>query len=174
MIVRNHLSHLTADTEHAARILIARLRNKGLSPHLQETYRTPERQRELWNTSQNLVKEGKAPLTKTLHSWHETGRAIDFYISPADMQSILFFLDTARNIGFETMQDPDEVRAELARGERPNLWDWHHVEWRAGRTWPQAFAEYSELKRGTQTSGLGTIIGAGLAIGTIGSMLRNE
>lgn len=132
MIIYNDLAHLTDDTQNAVRSFIALLKDHGLKVSVGETYRTPKRQSELFAKSQRLIAEGKSPVTKTLHSWHTTGRAADIDIIPATTDNIKFFLDTAQSLGFNT-NSPD--------------WDWHHVEFRAGRTFTSAANEYAELER---------------------------
>lgn len=66
------LAMLTPDTQAFARKLIGELAARGIQSSLRETYRTPERQKELWE-------EG----TRTSRSepgWHSFGRAFHLLI----------------------------------------------------------------------------------------------
>lgn len=174
MVVYNHLDYLTDDTQGAAKKLWNKLDAKGLHPHIDETYRSEERQNKIWQVSQSLVAAGQAPLTKTQHGWHPTGRAIDWSISPATLDNIIFFLQSAQDIGFRTLHDPAQVQADRAAGKTPDLWDWHHVEYRNNRTWKQAIAEYHELAAGRKvaTVNFGSVVGSLLSLGAISSALK--
>lgn len=180
MIKYTDLKYLTEDTQKAVWSLIQILDAKGLHPTLGETYRTPERQEQLFKKSLELVNEGKPPVTKTDHSWHETGRAVDLDIHPLDsgsgvtMDNVDFFISQAQALGFKTMVDPDVIAADEARGiTYPKYWDWHHLEYRAGRNWDQARAEYQQLQKApTDISPALNLAGVIGAFGTY-SMLHN-
>ena len=177
MVVFTKTDYLTSDTAHAAEGMMAALNAKGLHPKILETYRSPQRQKSLYDRSQKLVASGHAPVTKTNQSWHETGRAIDWQISPSDINSIIAFLTIAQTFGFHTMADPVDIENAISAGTLTDgmLWDWHHVEFRNNRKWPQAFAEYQEyLRRGVGSAGVGTVLGGILTAGTLVTMASQD
>lgn len=172
-VIHNRLDSLTPDTRAAAIALMNGMKSKGYDIRPGETYREPARQARLYALSESLVSQGKAPITKTRKSWHETGRAVDFSIHPFAVPDILVFLDLARSLGFRTIADPDKVRAALDAGDSAAasaaLWDAHHVEFRAGRTWEQAANEYTQLQKApeTPTANLAEIASAVIGTGAI-------
>jgi len=173
MVVYNDLKHLTDDTARAVGEFVARLKNHGLTVKVGETYRTPERQEWLYRESQRLIAAGKSPLTKTLHSWHTTGRAADIDIAPATMEHIEFYIDTARELGFRTMVSPVKIEGDIEAGVQvPPYWDWHHLEYRGGREFADAFREYDELRRApVATAGLSGLLSIGAIFSAVHSFL---
>lgn len=175
----NELRWLTPDARDAISIFIQRLSAMNLSPKVAETYRPQATQDKYVAKSAVLVSQGKAPVTKTSHSWHSVGRAADIDISPSDLTNILAYLDLARDLGLHTIADPDKVRAAQADGNRAALnnalWDWHHVEFRNGRTYDKAKIEYAALlKRGPSTGPeLAELVSGALTLGAISSVLKN-
>lgn len=152
MVVYTSLAPLTDDTQEALRIFLAHLRDAGLSPVVAETYRTPERQHDLYTYS----KSHNVQITKTPTGWHTVGRAADINISPATIANILYFLTTAQSLGFHVLPDVAAVEGLVASGAGDaeidkHLWDWHHLEYRNGRTRNQAAREYAELGRRPET-----------------------
>ena len=171
MVVYNKLEYLTDDTERVSRQFLGILAAHLLHPVVSETYRSKERQNSLYTASQKLKAQGLSELTKTNESWHEPGRALDIKIRPATPQNILFFLETARSLGFRTIPSQDSIDAlRQAITDNPtdpdisgiDLWDWGHVEFRNGRTWSQAMQEYALLPRApqqpAQSTGLASLI----------------
>lgn len=145
-IIYTDTKYLTPDTERLANKFIAFLKNHGLNPVVSESYRTTEREEKIY--SDILAGRRKGILTR--HSWHSVGRAIDLDISPATIDNILFFLDSARAYGFLTVADPDKARVLIAqRADQAAidkvLFDWHHLSYHPNKNWQQAMAEYNEL-----------------------------
>lgn len=130
MNVYNNIRYLTPDTQQAVVRFANFLDSKGLSPKIGETFRTADRQRALFN--QSILE--KHPVTKTLDSWHEVGRAVDLDISPATTEMIPQFIAWAESFGFHSIATPEN-----------GYWDWHHIEFRGGRTYWEALAEYNAL-----------------------------
>lgn len=156
MIVYNDSRWLTDDTQLALARFVDALRAHAIRVTIGETYRTPERQAAIWKRSQERIAAGKSPLTKTQHSWHTTGRAADVDIYPATIENIAFYIETARALGFKTMVDPEKIQGDIVAGVKvPDYWDWHHIEYRNGRDFNTAFAEYGELDRSPRVQSAG-------------------
>lgn len=153
MLVHNDLRYLTEDTRAALLSLARVLDAKGLHPKVGWTFRPQWVQDKFYDKSLELIKHGSAPITKTNHSWHTVGRAVDLDISPASIDNIKDYLRFARNFGFHTMYDPDNLKTRLVHGVAvPLLWDWHHLEYRAGRNYETAYNEYEQLHLDPPTS----------------------
>ena len=120
MVVHTHLNELTDDTQAAANNLLAALTAHGLNPIVEETFRTQARQNYLY---ENFGPDSSHKKTTTRNSWHTAGRALDISISPATLDNILFFLDTANALGFTTIPNATQVRRSIAQGVEPNIWD---------------------------------------------------
>jgi len=164
MVVYNKLSYLTDDTRAAAEQFLAILRANNLSPVVVETYREQARQDYLYEHNG----PGKVPhKTNSRKSWHVPRRALDVDISPAGVDEILFFLDTARALGFSTVPDPAKIRSAIAAHSTPDLWDWHHVSFHGGKTLDAAYAEDDELLQSGPRPSLGIAQLVGLVVSAV-------
>lgn len=170
MVVHTDLSYLTDDTREAADKFLRILKDHGLNPHVNETWRAQARQDELYYQ----YVTGQNHKTNTDHSWHTAGRALDISISPVTTDAILFFLDTARACGFSTVANPQKVRDALAKGIEPDLWDWNHVSYHGRYTSASAaISAYNELLSAGPTPAPSplALIGTLLLLGSVVTMV---
>jgi hypothetical protein len=145
-IIYTDTKYLTPDTQELAERFIKFLKSHSLSPVVSESYRTIAREEKIYSD----IMAGRRKGIPTKHSWHSVGRALDLDITPATVDNILFFLDSARAFGFMTVADPDKARVLLARKATPAemdkvLFDWHHISYHPNKTWQRAYTEYQEL-----------------------------
>lgn len=171
--VFDELSYLTPDTHEKISQLIAYLHGKGIATHVIATFRTPERQAEILDSSKQAASEGKVPKTLSGRSWHEVGRAIDLDIIPItsasghasgnEFDNVKLMLDAWERLGGEDTRKWWGKRSPFGT-TLPPMWDWHHLSYHGGRTWEEAKDEYDALgKAPVQDINIGQVV-----LGTVG------
>lgn len=171
--VYTDLSYLTPDMHERVNKLIAYLHSKGIATHVSQTFRTAETQAKLYSDSTKAVEAGRSPATYTDQSFHEVGRAIDLDVIPMtsaagrasgnEFDNVTIMLDAWERMGGETMRRWWGKKSHF--GTTIKEWfDWHHLEFRNGRTWAEAKEEYDALgKAPVQDINIGQVV-----LGTVG------